>query len=238
MDEIIISQNWGGLGDNLQFSTLPESFFNMGKKVFISSSNKCRNEEIFELVWRSNPFISGISNLPENAGQCLESEYMNLSNIPYFMHRWERAHGLPAKNLFPKIYRSHKVIDEIRDKFIIDLSSTTTNYPMEIIVDFIKKFQLLHMVNVKDLLQVVFKKNVSKNTLRISGIDDILVDDIFHYCDIIHSAKAICTVFSGGCVLASSIRQFSDRPGIYCLVRNDFYNTGAYIFSNVRYHVF
>jgi len=238
MDKIIISQSWGGLGDNLQFSTLPELFFNQGKKVYISSENVCRNREIFKLVWEANPFISGESDLPANAGKCMEEKYMALSSVPYFMHRWERAHALPAKNLFPKIYYTPKIIEELKGRCIIDLSSTTTNYPAEVIGNFIQIFQKLHVANASDFLQVRFRNKVSQSQLMINGVEETVVDDIFQYCDIIQSARAICTVFSGACVLASAIRQFADRPSIYCLVRRDFYNTGAYIFPNVRYHVF
>jgi hypothetical protein len=35
MSKIIISQPWGGLGDNLHFSTLPELFSKKGYEVYI-----------------------------------------------------------------------------------------------------------------------------------------------------------------------------------------------------------
>jgi len=57
--KIIISQPWGGLGDNLHYSTLPELFSNKGYDVYISNNNKVRNSEIFDLVWKMNPYIKG-----------------------------------------------------------------------------------------------------------------------------------------------------------------------------------
>lgn len=67
--DIIISQEWGGLGDNLQYSILPELYSNEGYDVYISSNNNCRNNEIFEIVWKSNPYIKGVSLKKPNAGQ-------------------------------------------------------------------------------------------------------------------------------------------------------------------------
>jgi hypothetical protein len=38
-NEIIMHQPWGGLGDNLAFSTLPELYHSRGYKVYISNNN-------------------------------------------------------------------------------------------------------------------------------------------------------------------------------------------------------
>ena len=37
----ILAQPWGGLGDNLQFSTLPEKFSEKNIEVFISDKKEC-----------------------------------------------------------------------------------------------------------------------------------------------------------------------------------------------------
>ena len=66
---IVIEQPWGGLGDNLQFSTIPELAHSLGIKVFISNRNCYRNLDIKKLVWDMNPFISGFSDLPGNLPQ-------------------------------------------------------------------------------------------------------------------------------------------------------------------------
>lgn len=236
-DDIIISQQWGGLGDNLQFSTLAEGFFNQGRKVYISSGNACRTKESYDLVWGSNPFIAGVSDLPPNAGQCREAQYLGLSHIPNFIQRWERAHGLHPANRYPKIYYQPKTIDSLRNYCIIDVGSTTTQYTSEQISGFLQIFQKLHGAEAKDMLQVTFPDKFSKHSFSINGVDTILANDIFHYCDMIHSVKGFATVFSGACVMASAIRQDRDRPSIFCLVERQYYNVGFFAFPNVRYYV-
>ena len=46
MDKAIFGQTWGGLGDNLQFSTLPGLYHKKGIDFYISSQNVQRNDEI------------------------------------------------------------------------------------------------------------------------------------------------------------------------------------------------
>ena len=59
---------WGGLGDNLQLSTIPRRFFEKFgyKGVYISNKDrqKFRNEGIKKLVWEMNPYIAGFTNEP------------------------------------------------------------------------------------------------------------------------------------------------------------------------------
>jgi hypothetical protein len=56
---IVIHQQYGGLGDNLQYSTLPELYSKQGYDVYIHTNNVVRNKEIHDLVWELNPYIKG-----------------------------------------------------------------------------------------------------------------------------------------------------------------------------------
>lgn len=117
------------------------------------------------------------------------------------------------------------------------MNSTTTQYNPTQISDFLHTFQKLHLANRGDILQVTFPSKVTKHELKADGVEPILINDIFHYCDVINSVKGFATVFSGACVMAAAIRQDRDRPSIHCLVTRPFYNVGFFIFPNVRYHV-
>ena len=51
MSDVILAAFHGGLGDNLQFSTLPEEFYKQqGRDTYISSQASFRNQEIYDLV--------------------------------------------------------------------------------------------------------------------------------------------------------------------------------------------
>ena len=59
----------GGLGDALQFSTLPEEFQKQqGRKTYIVSDAPFRNQGIYDLVWDKNPYVLGKKLGEWNAG--------------------------------------------------------------------------------------------------------------------------------------------------------------------------
>src|SRR5215217_3152179 len=125
-EDIVIFQPWGGLGDNLQFSTLPEMFAARGRRVFISSKNVLRNAEIGQLVWNLNPFISGFSDAEPNAGS---SVFYNKKGKYYsYIERIEIAHGLVPQNRYPRVYYEPKQRPDASGKILIDLSSISVRH--------------------------------------------------------------------------------------------------------------
>ena len=61
-NKVFFAQPWGGLGDNLQFTTLPKLFSEKGIDFFLSQSNTYRNSEIYDFCWAKNPYVKGVSN--------------------------------------------------------------------------------------------------------------------------------------------------------------------------------
>ena len=122
---VIIHQPWGGLGDNLQFSTLPERFAELDIQVFISTSNVLRNPEIHELVWGCNPYVAGVSDQPPNAGAVRGAITSKLPLSIPFVERIEAAHGFEPRNRLPKIYYHPSPLPAMSDTILIDLSSTS-----------------------------------------------------------------------------------------------------------------
>ena len=55
--EMTIYQPWGGLGDNLAHSIIPELCKATGNKCYLSKHNAHRNQQIYDLVWGLNPFL-------------------------------------------------------------------------------------------------------------------------------------------------------------------------------------
>ena len=52
MSDVILGAWHGGLGDSLQFSTLPEEFYKQqGRETYIWQDAPFRNQEIYYLVW-------------------------------------------------------------------------------------------------------------------------------------------------------------------------------------------
>ncbi len=234
---VIISQPWGGLGDNLQFSTLPERFAELDIPVFISEQNVIRNPEIYDLVWGCNPYVSGISSEPPNAGRPRIDQLVGLPPFAGFIERMEAAHGLEPRNRLPKIYYHPKTLPEIAGTILIDIGSTTIVPPQDHLQNYISFVIARFQYNGDDLNQVVFSNAVAGSHLSIGGLKTIIVNNIFHYCDLINSCKAFITVHSGAMSLAAAIRGERLTPFIHSFATTKQFNWKDYIYHNVDYFV-
>ncbi len=143
--EIFIAAYHGGLGDNLQFSTLPELYAKKGFDVYVPEGFYFRNQEICDLVWGSNPYVKGIKKGVWNAGDTPEIGHRTLhSNC---ISNWEMLHGFKATNKYPKIYYNPNKISNLENKILIDLTSISTNYQFSDISKIIKKIKLFYPNN-------------------------------------------------------------------------------------------
>ena len=154
----------GGLGDSLQFSTLPEEFVRQKKiKVFIHKNSQFRNKEIFKLVWKMNPYVTGITKKKSNAGLINEKKYKKKYNV---VENAENSNGLKIKNIYPKIYYKPKKLKLKRLKFkkffLVDLSGISIHYTNN---EFIKIKQKIKNLQKKyqdcSFISVKFKKKIS-----------------------------------------------------------------------------
>lgn len=234
----IIRPYFGGLGDSLQFSTLPRRFSLIGDNPFLAYDVPYRNPEIKELVWNMNPYMRGESSNPPTAGDSVVA-YKNLKHG--FIGNWEAAHGLePPYSKYPKVYYNAKNIPELNDKVLVDLSCTSLYEEYMSIPDFsslVKGF-----VGDNEAVVAVFKKQITHGT-RLTifyPADTIEISDIFHYCDALVSCKKLVCLFSGPQVLASALHA-QKKIDVDCLmVRHaKLYSADIqrlYFFDNIKYH--
>jgi hypothetical protein len=198
----ILYQPWGGLGDNLQFSTLPEMFSKLGYEVYISENNTYRNSEIFELVWKLNPYVKGISSEQHNIGDI--STYRRIYPQKSIIYNQEASHGINPENEIPKIYYIPKIINEFQDKIFVDLSAKSSSpiKPKNIYSYLKDKYQNSQIIipNFNNKVD-----NRKETNFKYDNIIDI--QSIFHFCDLIHSCKHFYCCFSGQSVLASALNK-------------------------------
>jgi hypothetical protein len=243
MEDIIITQPWGGLGDNLQFSTLPELYSKKGHKVYISNNNIVRNHEIYDLVWGCNPYVEGLSDKLPNCG----NKDVILEH-PCVVPAWEKFYGFGEVNKYPKIYYKCRVVDSLNNKILVDLGySSVPNHVRE----YVKTYTISSVMNLmsnifpnRDLLQIKYQNNlkgdefVAKDNITLPGIDTHIINNIFEYCDSIYSCYGFICLFSGASVLASAIKQNENQPLIYVFQYPGFgsgYWHSTYFFDNITY---
>jgi len=227
MNKIIISQPWGGLGDNLQFSTLPKLYSELGYEVYISKGNVCRNPEIYDLVWKLNPYIKGEIDEPPNAGECIPLQFVTEQYITNI----ERSHDLSnGTEIYPIIYYSPKKLDSLENTIIYDITSISSIYSDEYIHrSFTKIFEKYPN---HDRKKVVFKYISNRETPDFNT-NIIEINSIYDYCDILYSCKVYVSLLSGGSVLASAIKQHNATPEIHCF---HYYKCNIFTFNNATYH--
>ena len=228
---IVIHQGWGGLGDNLQFSTLPELYSGLGYKVYISSKNAYRNPEIYDLVWKLNPYVEGLSDVEPNAGGCKGYFQQPID----FISEVELNHGLKGYRKYPVVYYKPTLIPELSNTLLYDATSIYAN-PEDTQIN--SSFQTI-FTKYSDLpiKKLQFEKINNKETSYFSH-DTYTIKSIYDLCDAIYSCKVFLCLFSGSSVLASAIKQDAISPDIYCFHHSNFTNNPIYKFNNIKYSEF
>ena len=238
-EDVIIYQRYGGLGDNLQFSTLPELYSSFGHDIYIHSDNAVRNEGIDDLVWKKNPFIKGRKNLPVNAGEFpwVQNQHINpLTNT--FIEIMEMRHGLPPTNIYPKIYYNPVLIEDLKDTTLIDFNAVSR------LNDRKNKSNILYS-QAADLIEEKDLKNVK--ILEYSSLSNphenmwestprLKVDNIFHLCDILYSCQTFICSHSGNHSLVSAIKADRKTPQVFCFPNHwPVHDSHLHIFPNIDY---
>jgi hypothetical protein len=229
--DIIISQPWGGLGDNLQFTTLPRLYTELGYNVYISKDNVYRNPEIYDLVWKLNPYVKGISDLPSNAGAC---KGFNIYNPINCMQNMELTHGLSnGTTQYPEIYYKPKILPEFKNTLIYDVTSIASSYSDE----FIKNCFTSVFNKYPELKRKLIRFKKINNRMTPHFDDDIIeISSIFEYSDIIASCDVFVSLFSGCSTLASAIKQDNSSPKIYTFHHTHIRDGYIYKFNNINFN--
>lgn len=219
-DKKILYIDFGGLGDHLAFSTIPEMCYRNGYDLYLSDRTKFRDNQIFELVWKLNPFFKGIT---DEAPNCGHDGYTNLENYDYneSIHRnYEIKIGFNDTKLehgskYPIIYYTPSKINEYEDYILIDLNSVSiSEYDLDVIKN--------HVLNHKNENFLFISPTYSKPIINIdflsgTNVTEIKTKDIFNYADLIFSCKKIICLWSGSSVLSSTIKnQYKSNLEIDC----------------------
>jgi hypothetical protein len=234
----VLAQPWGGLGDNLQFSTLPELYARQNVGFYLSSRNKCRNAEILSTVWAGNPYVKGILNESANIGAITNESRLGGYRIDIpFIARIEMAHGFKPAGKFPVIYDVPDLREELFGKVLIDLSSVSEQGCGDSLLRFLQCTLAWYKLRHEDLLQIRFLNYSSQKGLVFNDIPFVDVGSLRDYASVLYSVSSLITVHSGAQSLAVAVRSI---PGarlvkIYCSVPSMQFNCRNYIYEDVNY---
>jgi hypothetical protein len=238
---VIFGQPWGGLGDNLQFTTLPRLYSEIGEEFYLSIHNRYRNSEIYEFCWRDNPYVRGMLNEYPTIGA--SSPDITKGTTNNIVSAAEIRHGFSGEGRYPEIYYDAKIVEDMEDKILVDLSAyTLINNGLDKFYNVDSLFDLVDGSIPRENVRFITFKNVDISYLS-GGFDfenqEIEIESIFQYADLIHSCKEYYCLYSGGSCMAAAIKnKCNSKVKINCFLYGtvqEHLDKAFFIFDNINY---
>lgn len=236
--DVVFKQNCPGLGDSLQFSTLPERYSRKGKRFFLHKTNTTLNEGINDLVWSENPFVE--KKKSDKEINCFYHQHLT----PYLSEKYgvrnfvewaEFSHGFEVQNSVPKIYYKTKKIDFFSNLDVLDVGSITCFrrgfYSHQDLVELIKD-----TIDTARTLLINSKFSNSPILKDFQFLKKIDIESIFHYADIISSCETFYCLYSGSSSLGSAIRPHGSFVFFPDINRAKEISGGSHLFPNNQYY--
>jgi len=226
----VIFEVYGGLGDNLQKSTIPRMFAEQGHDVYLNHKwdnvpgcvSHIHNDEIKRLVWEMNPYLRGFSE--EEPTIVRKGSPPNVNGD--FIKNWETFYGLSPKNSYPEIYYKPKKIEGI--EVVFELSWLAANYTPGTVKGMALRILELHKnLNCKQVLSDYQCKNVELD------VEKIRCDTIYDLADVLYSAKVVITLSSGPHMLSAAIHKGDILQ--YCIMPDGLPEFPHYRLPGIKY---
>jgi len=242
MDKAIFAQPWGGLGDNLQYSNLPELYHKKGNKFYVSFFNRTRNKNIDKFCWGENNFSSGkIFKKPnigwkiwiDNLESFKERKDLNIIQKNNLIHGFEEGEGYPSINIDKKLKDNMIKYNYLADFNAITFvpSSSGWNQIQHHIGN--TNFSMLSFPNVKNLTDAPNFLKLDNNKVLMDSFEDML--------EILSKTDTFICLNSGSHSLAAGLKNIIGRPkNIICFYpgAKDIKNPeGRFMFQNVEYKI-
>jgi len=219
---LIIQIPFGGLGDHLVYSSLPELLWEQKKiKTFISEKSIFRSGVIKAFIWGQNPYIefTGRSGWYINKPLTIKDKF---STIDEYL---QNLFGLRA-NGCPKIYYKPNIVAELNGKTVIDVSFGPTGKKNGY---FSKAFHRKLITYIEDKIGA-FAVLVHKHSKRKNNLEEKIkktfspkiynVYNLEQLCDFLHSASERHLLHTGTASIVAALNLKSniinyEKPSTY-----------------------
>jgi len=200
---LVIQVPFGGLGDHLAYSSLPELLWNQkGINAFISNKSVYRSKAIRDFVWGLNPYVTFTN---EKGWFIYKPSEHACSTIDEYLQKLFKLKGDGC----PKVYYKPNLIEQLREKTIVDPScgaAGKANGYFE--PDFYRRLIEYLRSNIRDFVLITHQHTGTKNQIEkliktelnpdcynvttIEGLADALFSANNRY--LLHSGAASLTV--------------------------------------------
>ena len=193
--KIIFKVAYGGLGDHLFYSSLPRLLkqLQLAEEVYISDQSNFRNPQIFDLIWKDNPYLNGLTKEePTPLEEIKDSKQRKIVNLIF-----EKFNIISDKEIPVEIYKKLEINPDFQEKYIdlnyisyvgafswLDKLKTYLGYPDHV------------MVNPDKLTALLFSKRKK-----------IFTKSLQEYAELIYSSSSFITLASGGATLAAALNK-------------------------------
>jgi hypothetical protein len=202
---LVIQVIYGGLGDHLVYSALPELLRKQKQiRVFLSTKSIFRNQEIWDFIWKQNPYVE----FTDEYGWFINEPLSWCSECRTFNEYLVRLFGLEGGDA-PHLYYSPHLRETLRDCTVADLSfgpSGKANgyYEKEFqkrCVSYLYQIGDFCFVNYpyfkKNPLQQKVVKEFCPKTVDVCSLEDL--------CNVLASAGRRYLMYSGSASLAAAL---------------------------------
>ena len=203
--QLVIQIPFGGLGDHLIYSSLPELLWKQkGIKTFISNKSIFRSEAIREFVWELNPYIEFTSEKGWFIHQPLKYDFPTLDE---YLQKLFNLQG----NGCPKVYYRPNLVEQLKEKNIVDPSYGAAGKANGYYENgFHKRFIKYLKSNVNEFILVAHRHSKTKNPLeelikRTFNPDCYSVFTIGELADVLFSARKRYILYSGAASVSAAL---------------------------------
>ncbi|HUW18472.1 MAG TPA: hypothetical protein VMW16_04150 [Sedimentisphaerales bacterium] len=225
---LVIQIPFGGLGDHLAYSSLPELLWKQkGIRTFVSNKSIFRSRAIREFVWEINPYIQ----FTNERGWFIHNPLEEGIVIDDYVQKLFRLKG----NGLPKTYYQPQKVEQIDGKNVVDASFGPTGrangyYEAE----FHERFVAFLKDNVRDFVLLTHGDSPVRNELegKIIGVFEPAfynVGKIEELADVLFSAENRYLLHSGAASLSAALGLQSN---ILNYVKPSSYNAYRYRVNN------
>lgn len=229
----------GGLGDEIQFTTLPELLTKQGHEVYLLKNSTevlpYRNDAIKNFVWGANPYIKGELEGEWNLGD-LPNLYKNTDGD--FIKNWERAFGFEPQNSLPNLYRQAIGTGKTQNG-LIELGAISLKYNSEKVIKTVNEIISRH----PDVKWYQISSNHQPNNIELPNVQQLEFRGNINILNYIFSDICNCKVFvslsSGLQSVAAAARRINPEMKQYCIhPENDsewILSSKLFVYPNIEY---
>jgi len=205
MKELIISVQYGSLGDHILHSALPRvaKITHGYDKVYISNNSQYINPKYKDFVWLRNPHIDGFTNLTH--------EFPSFGSVPdgkNILDFLMDFYGLPDDGVRfrePEIYYEPKIMPELADAVIYE-PNHGNQYGIPSMAQVDEYFRANNITVTHQMESLVGTRN--QDTGRaLPYVPKLSTTSLEHFCDIIYSCKAFYCFTTGAATLAAALHK-------------------------------